>query len=419
MKPGGRRAAEQHIPERGLGVLSPFGFKDYRLLWFGLFVSNIGTWMQTTALGYFVVQAAPTPQLASLYVGLLGASSAVPVLLLSPIAGVVADRNPRRRVLLLTNTATSLIALTLALLSMLHLLTIWEVCLLAAARAATQSFDAPARQSWVPLLVPREFVGNAIGLNSIAFNAPAVIGPPAAGLLILSIGVAASFYVNAAATLAVIVALFFMQPSPASSKTHEPALQAIRAGLSFLFTHPVLRSVVGLLLVICLFIRPYQQLLPAYAAHIIHVDARGLGFLYAANGLGAIGGAMVTAIVGAHRRGVIWFASAAVMSVAAMLLGAVHLYAFALPTLVILGVSVLSFVGSSNVLLQTLSPDDMRGRVISIFSMIALGLVPAGSLLLGSVAAFIGLPYTLIGGGALSLLLAVSVFTRNGALRKI
>jgi MFS family permease len=413
------RRAEQHIPARGLGIFSPFSFHDYRLLWFGLLISNIGTWMQTTALGYFVVKTAPTPALASLHVGLLGASGAIPVLLLSPIAGVVADRNPRRRVLLITNTLSSLIALALAMLAVYNMLNLWEVCLLAAARAATQSFDAPARQSWVPLLVPREFVGNAIGLNSIAFNAPAVIGPPVAGLLILSIGIASAFYVNAVATLAVVVALLFMQPAPPSSKTHEPALQSIRAGLGFLFTHPVLRSVVLLLVVICLLIRPYQQLLPAYAAHIVHADARGLGILLAASGLGAIGGATVTAIVGAHRRGVIWFVSAALMSLATMLLGTVHLYALALPILVLLGISVLSFVGSSNVLLQTLSPDDMRGRVISVFSMIALGLVPAGSLLLGSIASFIGLPYTLVGGGALSLLLAVLIFTNNAALRDV
>jgi predicted MFS family arabinose efflux permease len=414
-----RGSAEQHIPPRGLGVLSPFGFRDFRLLWFGLLISNIGTWMQTTALGYFVVKTAPTPQLASFYVGLLGAAGAVPVLVLSPIAGVAADRMPRRRTLLITNTLSSLIALALAMLAAFDRLNLWEVLLLTAARAATQSFDAPARQSWVPVLVPREFVGNAIGLNSIAFNAPAVIGPPIAGLLILAIGLSAAFYVNAIATLAVVVALLFMQPAPASSKSHEPALQAISEGLAFLFSHPVLRSVISLLVILCLLIRPYQQLLPAYAAHIVHVDARGLGILLAASGLGAIGGSIVTAVVGAHRRGVIWFVSAAVMSVATMLLGATHLYALALPILALLGIAVLSFVGSSNVLLQTLSPDDLRGRIISVFSMIALGVVPAGSLLLGSVASFIGLPDTLIGGGALSLLFTVIIFARNAALRDV
>jgi MFS family permease len=416
---GSQRATEQHIPTRNLGILSPFRFHDYRLLWFGLFISNIGTWMQTTALGYLVVAMAPNPNLASLYVGLLGASSAIPVLLLSPIAGVVADRNPRRRVLLITNLTSSLIALILAILATYNLLTLWEICLLAAARAASQSFDAPARQSWVPLLVPREYVGNAIGLNSIAFNAPAVIAPPIAGLLILSVGIAAAFYVNAVATLAVVFALCYMRPSPASSKTHESALQSIRDGLNFLLTHPVLGSVLGLLVVICLFVRPYQQLLPAYTAHIVHVDARGLGILLAASGFGAIGGAAITAIVGAHRRGVVWFISAALMSICDMLLGITHNYTLAIPILALLGISVMSFVGSSNVLLQTLSSDEMRGRVISIFSMIALGFVPAGSLLLGFVATYIGLSATLIAGGALSLLLAIMVFTRNAELRQV
>jgi MFS family permease len=417
MKP--QRAAEQHIPARDLGIFSPFGFHDYRLLWFGLLISNIGTWMQTTALGYFVVSVAPHPHLASLYVGFLGASSAIPVLLLSPIAGVVADRHPRRRVLLITNVISSLLALTLAVLATYHILNVWEVCLLATARAAAQSFDAPARQSWVPLLVPREYVGNAIGLNSIAFNAPAVIAPPIAGLLILSVGISAAFYVNAVATLAVVLALFFMQPAPPSFKTREPALTSIRTGLRFLLNHPVLRSVLLLLIIICLCIRPYQQLLPAYAAHIVHVDARGLGILLAASGFGAIGGATITAIVGAHRRGVVWFLSAALMSIANLLLGITHDYATAIPILALLGLSVLSFVGSSNVLLQTLSPDDMRGRVISVFSMIALGLVPAGSLLVGFIATLIGLSATFILGGVLSLLTAILIFSKTRGLREV
>lgn len=402
-----------------IGFLSPFSFHDYRLLWSGLFVSNIGTWMQTTTLGYLVVKLAASPELATLYVGVLGACSAIPVLLLSPFAGVVADRFPRRRVLLITNVSSSLIALTLALLSTFRTLSLWEIFLLAGARAAAQSFDAPARQSWVPLLVPRELVGNAIGLNSIAFNGPAVLAPPLAGFLILSIGIEASFYVNACTALAVVLALLFMEPTPPSSTTREPAFKSMHAGITFLLTHPVLRSVLLLLLVVCLLIRPYVQLLPAYAAHSVNVDATGLGVLLAASGVGAIGGAMVTAVVGSHRRGTIWFISAVLVSAATMLLGLTHSYTLAIPILILIGMGVFSFMGSSNVLLQTLAPNDMRGRVISVFSMIALGIVPFGSLLLGSTATLIGLSSTLVVGGAISLVLACFIWVGNTALRDV
>ncbi len=277
-------ALETKAPRRRATILAPFRFHDFRLLWFGLLISNLGTWMQITTLGYLVVALAPSAAKAALYVGLLGASSAVPVVLLSPIAGVVADRFPRRRVLVITNSLQALTALVLALLVTFNVLQLWEIFVLAGLRSTTQAFDAPARQSWVPLLVPREYIGNAIGLNSLAFNAPSVVGPPIAGFLILGVGPQASFYINAVTTLAVIVALVFMAPSAPSSTVREGVFASILAGVRFLFEHSVLRGVVLLLLVTCLLVRPFQQLLPAYAAHVVFVDARGLGVLLAATG---------------------------------------------------------------------------------------------------------------------------------------
>ncbi len=385
----------------------------------GLLVSNLGTWMQLTALGYMVVQLAGTAKAAALDVGILGASSAVPVLVFSPLAGVVADRYPRRRVLFITNSVEVVAALALAVLTSSHAIALWEIFIIAGIRSTGQSFDAPARQSWVPLLVPREYLGNAIGLNSVAFNAPSVAGPPLAGALILTIGTAAAFYLNAVLTFGVVLALLFMKPPAPSSTVHENVLASIWAGLRFLATHPVLRSVLLLLLATCLLVRPYVQLLPAYAVHVVHVDARGLGFLFAAVGAGAICGSFVTAIIGARRRGVVWFASALSMACGTIVLGSVHTLPAALATLAVLGLSVLSFAGSSNVLLQTLSPDEMRGRAISVFSMIILGLVPAGSLLLGSIASVTGIPASLQGGGVAALAIAIIIWFSNPALRSV
>jgi MFS family permease len=410
---------ETAVPRRRATILAPFRFHDFRLLWFGLLVSNLGTWMQITALGYLVVALAGNAARASLYVGILGASSAIPVVLLSPIAGVVADRFPRRRVLFVTNSLQVVFALALALLASFHQLQLWEIFVLAGLRSTTQAFDAPARQSWVPLLVPREYVGNAIGLNSIAFNAPSMVGPPIAGALILTVGVSASFYINAVATFAVIAALMFMAPSAPSSTSRENVLASIVDGLRFLFRHSVLRPVVLLLLVTCLLVRPYTQLLPAYAAHVVFVDARGLGILLAATGTGAIVGSFVTAIVGSHRRATVWFVSAVLMSLGTIVLGFVHVYAIALMVLPLIGMAVLSFAGSSNVMLQMLSPDDMRGRAISVFSMIMLGVVPAGSLLLGSIASLVGLPNALIAGGVVSLAFATWIYASDAQLRKV
>ncbi len=375
--------------------------------------------MQLTTLGYLVVKLAGTASLASLYVGFLGASAAIPVVLLSPLAGVVADRFPRRRVLLITTSISVLSALTLGILVGTHAIALWSILTLEAIRAATQAFDAPARQSWVPLLVPPEAVGNAIGLNSIAFNAPSVIGPPIAGYLILSVGLPTAFYLNAVLTLAVVLAVANMQPVPPSSRGRESVLASIAAGFRFLMRHPVLSSVVLVLAFACVFVRPYVQMLPAYAKHVVGVDASGLGVLLASTGAGALVGSMLTAVVANRWRGRVWFASSVLMPLGTIALGFVHDVRAAIPVLAVEGFAVLSFAGSSNVLLQTLSPAEMRGRAISVFSMIILGLVPAGSLAMGALASAIGLSHAISAFGVVSLAVAVTVYLRNGALRRI
>ena len=268
----------------------------------------------------------------------------------------------------------------------------------------------------MPLLVSREHLGTAIGLNSVAFNAPSVIGPPIAGFLIAAVGIAASFYINAIATLAVVLALVLMEPAPPSSTVPEGVLTSMRAGFGFLLRHPVLRSVLLLLVAVSFLVRPYGQLLPAYAAHVVHVGAKGLGFLLAASGLGAIVGSFVTALVRERSRATVWFASALVMAAGTIGLGLTHSYPVALVVLVAIGLAVLSFAGSSNVLLQSLSPEDMRGRSVAAFSMIILGGIPLGSLVLGTLASVVGLPTAQICGGAVALACAVLLWWRTPAL---
>lgn len=400
---------EPRIPDRRPDFFGPFGFKDFRLLWGGLLVSNLGTWMQFTALGYYVASMAPNAAIGSFDIGLIGASRALPVLIFSPFAGVIADRYPRRRVLFLTNATTSVVAFIMFALVTTGHAPLWALMITSSVNAATQSFDAPARQSWVPLMVPREYVGGAIGLNSIAFNAPSVVGPPLAGLLIAGIGVAPCFLVNAVTTLAVVLALSFMKSAPPSSRRRGNVVAAILEGIRFLIAHPVLRWIVLMLVVTSLTIRPYNFLLPAYAVHVVHTDAKGLGWLMAASGIGAIVGAFFTAATGGRRRGTIWAISAALAALGVAGLGLTAHFGVAAAALTVTGLATLSFIGSSNILLQTLSPDDMRGRAISVYSMILLGFVPLGSLLIGSLATVLTLRWTFVVGGGVSLLFALWV----------
>jgi MFS family permease len=411
---------EPRIPDSRPGFLGPFRFKDFRLLWGGLLVSNLGTWMQFTALGFYVASAplATDERVGALNIGLIGAARALPVLLLSPFAGVVADRYPRRLVLFITNTATSLLSLLVFVLIARDHAPLWALMITSGLAAATQAFDAPARQSWVPVMVPREYVGGAIGLNSIAFNAPSVAGPPLAGLLIAGVGVAPCYLVNTVTTLAVVVALAFMQPAPPSSTRRGNVFGAILDGVRFLIAHPVLRWVVLLLVVTSLTIRPYNFLLPAFAIHVLHTDAKGLGWLMAATGIGAIGGAFFTAATGGERRGTIWAGSAVLAALGVMALALTTNFWLAALCLAVIGLATLSFIGSSNILLQTLAPDEMRGRAISVYSMILLGFVPLGSLLVGSLASLLQLRWTLVIGGAISVLFALYVALTSRAVRE-
>lgn len=384
--------ADRAIPRRAPSIFAPFKYRDFSLLWSGLLISNLGSWMQTTAMGYFIAVSAGTPHRAALYLGFLGAARAIPVFIWSPLAGVVADALPRRATLMVTNSVMIGEALALAILAVTHHLNIGWIVFLATISSSAQSFDAPARQSWVPLLVNRRYIGNAIGLNSMAFNAPAVVGPAVAGLLIAATGVEGAFFFNAAATLAVVGALILMRPSPPSERAREPFLPAVRAGMTFLFSHQILRWIMGAFVVTALLVRPYSTLLPAYAVNALHADARGLGWAFAAVGVGGFGGAVVTAYMGGRdRRGIVWLVSATVMSLGVVLLGAAHQLWIALPILFLVGVSTLAFLGMSNTLVQTLSPDDMRGRAMSVYTMVALGVVQGGALLVGSISALVGI----------------------------
>ncbi len=401
-------------------IYASLRFRDFRLLWIGLLVSNLGTWMQFTAMGFFVARMAGTAHQASLDLGLLGAARAVPVLLLSPVAGVVADRLPRRRVLLVTNVTMAFAALLLALLAGAHALGLLGLVLISALNSAANAFDSPTRQSWVPMLVDRPYIGNAVGINSVAFNAPAVIGPAFAGLLIVWIGVSGAFYFNAAATLAVVVAVLMMKPSPPTSQRREPPLRAMLQGIAFLVGHPALRWILLAQFVTAILIRPYSQLMAAFAVNLLHAGARGLGWAVSAIGVGGFGGALLTAYFAQReRRSRFWLQSSLLMSCGVLLLGFVPSLRLAVVVLFGIGVGTMAMMGATNTLIQMLSPDDVRGRALSVYTMIAIGIVPLGSLVDGAVGAVVGLRETFVVAGAICVALFVGIWLLAPAVRTV
>jgi MFS family permease len=401
-------------------IYAALRYRDFRLLWIGLLVSNLGTWMQFTALGFFVARMAGSAHTASLDLGILGASRAVPVLLLSPLAGVVADRLARRRVLLVTNVTMALVALLLALLASSHRLTLLGLVLLSALNSAANAFDAPTRQSWVPLLVDRKYIGNAVGLNSVAFNAPAVIGPAFAGLLIVWIGVAGAFYFNAAATLAVVVAVIMMRPSPPSVATRQSVLRSMHQGIAFIASHPALRWIMVGQLVTAILVRPYSQLVAAFAVNVLHAGARGLGWAVSAIGIGGFAGALATAYFAQReRRGNLWIQAGCIMSFGLMVLGFVPSLHVSVLVLFAIGLGTMALMGATNTLIQVLSPENVRGRALSVYTMIAIGVVPAGSLVDGAIASVIGLRETFVLAGAVCGALFVAIWIFAPVLRNV
>jgi MFS family permease len=403
-----------------LKIYAALRYRDFRLLWIGLLVSNLGTWMQFTAMGFFVAQMAGSAHQAALDLGILGAARAVPVLLLSPPAGVIADHVPRRRVLLVTNVTMALAALLLALLASAHVLNLVGLVLVSALNSAANAVDSPTRQSWVPLLVDRRHIGNAIGLNSVAFNAPAVVGPALAGLLIVWIGVSGVFYFNAAATLAVVVAVLMMKPSPPSASEPAPMLRAMWEGIAFLVRHPALRWIVLGQLATAILTRPYSQLIAAFAVNILHAGARGLGWAVSAIGVGGFAGALVTAYFAQReRRSRLWLQSALLMSCGVVALAFVPSLKLAIGVLFLVGVGTMAFMGATNTLIQMLSPDEVRGRALSVYTMIAIGIVPLGSLVDGAIAATIGLRETFALAGGLCALLFLVIWALAPIVRTV
>ena len=395
-------------------------FRDFRLFWIGLVVSNSGTWMQQFGLGWLVVQLAikdGVPQLAPLYLGLVGLSRALPGLTFGLFGGVVADRADRRRLLMVTQLSAAVVAATLAILTITERINIVEVVLLSAMNSIIFSFDAPTRQAMVPRLVPDRQLMSAIGLNSAAFNGATLVGPLIGGVLIIPFGVGGLMLINALSYLVIVGALLFMTPQPVVA-AHRPAmLDSIREGLAFIRRDPVLRWVVVLSIATALFTRPYIQLLPA-EARLLGVGAMELSWLLAASGAGALCGALATASLGGwRRRGALLVGGAFSHGVLLTLFGLQSTLIGAMTFVALTSFAVMVFMGMANTLMQTRTPDHLRGRAMSVHTMVFMGFMPLGQMVLGSAGTFIGIDRAFLAGGVVVVLLASFVALRVPAVR--
>jgi len=397
-------------------MLRSLRHRNYQLFFGGQLISLTGTWMQTVAQSWLVYRLTGSAVL----LGFVGFSSQIPVFLLAPLGGAVADRYHRRPILVVTQTAAMLLALVLAALTLSGCVQVWHVFLLAALLGVVNAFDLPTRQAFVVDMVGREDLINAIALNSTMFNGARMIGPAVAGLLVDTIGEGWCFFANGVSYLAVIAGLLLMNltvrtrvPLPGS------ALASIVEGFRYVKRTGPMRALLLLLGLVSLVGMPYTVLMPLFADQILHGGPRGLGILMSAIGLGALAGALTLAGKKGIRGLGHWVAFSAVgFGVSLILFSLSHSFWLSAALLLPVGFSVMVEMASSNTLVQSLVPDSLRGRVMAVYSMMFMGMAPFGSLLAGALAQHLGAPVTVALGGIVCIIGAAVFGLHLPALRQ-
>jgi MFS family permease len=399
------------------GPFAALRHRDFRIFYFGQIVSLVGTWMQSTAQGWLVLEITDS----ELMLGLVTAIGSFPVLLFTLYAGVLADRADKRGIIIAAQGASAVIALTLAVLTDFGMVTIGWILLLAFLLGTANAFEIPTRQAFFVELVGKDDLTNAIALNSSAFNLTRIIGPATAGVLIGSVGIAAAFYVNAVSYLAVLAGLLLIrrpraEPQPRDAST----LEKLREGFAFLGGDRRVGTLVMLVAAASIFAMPYAMLLPVFARDILVVGAEGLGVMLSASGAGALAGGIALA-AGARRvrRGPLILISAAVF---ACMVGGFTLsrsFPLSLALLAGAGFTLIPFTASVNALIQSLVPDALRGRVMSVYVFMFLGMTPVGALQAGFLARLLGAPLALALSASVLLVIVGVTAWRVPELRRL
>ena len=380
--------------------------RNFQLFFSGQLISLVGTWMDTVAEAWLVYRLTGS----SLLLGTVTFAGQLPVLLASPLAGLVADRFNRRKVVIVTQTLSMIFAGTLAFLTITKRITVGEVILLAALMGIVNAFDIPTRQAFLVEMVGREDLMNAIALNSSMFNAARIIGPSVAGLLVASMGEGWCFFANSVSYIAVIAGLLMMKlprnPRPAEKVS---PFEHISEGFRFVRNTAPIRSLLLLIGLVSLVAMPYAVLMPVFAATILHGNARTLGILMTSAGVGALVGALLLA---ARRRvdglGRVVALACGSFGAALILFSFSRHWVLSAILLVPVGFSVMTQMGSTNTLIQSMVPDRLRGRTMAIYSMMFMGMAPFGALLSGALADRIGAPRTVALGGVAAILGAIA-----------
>jgi len=358
-----------------------FHSRNFQLYFYGQLISLIGTWLQVVAEGWLVLQLTNSPFL----IGLVAALATLPSLLLSLFGGVLVDRFPKKTILLFTQSSSMVLALAYGILTIFHIITITEICILAFLLGVVNALDIPARQAFAVELVEREHLPSAIALNAGVFNAARVVGPAIAGLIIGFIGSGGAFILNGLSYIASIAALLLMHMHTVKPAHHEfHPLQAIKEGVIYSYSHPIIRTLLIFTGIVSIFGWSYSTVMPYIAQHTFHLNAIGLGYLYAAGGLGALAATFFVSSYGKKISPLLFILGGnTLFAVSLIFFTLTHEVVLALIFLFFAGVGLLSQFATMNIALQNLVDDALRGRVLSMYALMFMGLFPVGNFEVG------------------------------------
>lgn len=388
--------------------------RDFRIFWLGQLVSVTGTWMQTVAQGWLILELTGSP----FWLGLAAAARSLPVLLLVVPAGVAADRFDRRLIVIATSVVATVASAAMGLLAIAGSIDVATVLALTAVLGVTNAFEMPARQSYVSELIGRRHLANAIALNSLLFNSARVVGPAIAGVVVALVGPGWAFVVNAVTFLPVIVGLLLV------SRVHVPRLgvgarSAIPEAARYLRGEPRVAALLGLLAAQTIFGSGHYILGPALARDLGQ-GAEGLGVLLAAAGVGAVvGGLRLAATADRTERWRLLLLAGVALGSGLAAVGLTTSYAVTIVCFVVAGWGLVTFNASANTLIQTIVPDRLRGRIMSLYTLTLLGLMPIGGLLLGALATIVGSAWAIAIGGAVYTAIIVAAFAAVEPLRRL
>ena len=398
--------------------------RNFRLIWIGLFFSMAGSMMQNAALLWHV-SLLVAPEKKALALGLVGLVRVVPIVVFSMFSGVVADAWNRRRLMLMTQTSAAMVSLALAVLAFRGLSVVWPIYVLAALGASVGTFDLPARQALVPTLVPREHLPNAISMNTIMFQTASVVGPSIGGIVIASAGVGWVYVVNALSFGCVITALLLMRGVSGrpvrvgDEPENEISFKAAREGLRFVFESPLIRSTM-LLDFFATFFSSATALLPIFAQDVLHVGARGYGWLYAAPALGAVlmSAAMIPIASRIERRGTVLLWAVSGYGLATAVFGISTWFWLTFVCLALTGAMDTISMIIRNIVRQLETPDRLRGRMMGVNMVFFQGGPQLGELEAGALANWLGPVFSVVSGGVGCLVATGWVAFATPALRR-